>query len=209
MTPREVAADSSVPSLQVTLRPEGRPLADAADVVRFDKQHVWHPYSSIPGPDALLVESASGVHLSTVHPRLGRLDLVDGMSSWWAAIHGYAHPALDAAIASQIARMSHVMFGGLTHRPAVELAQRLIRILAAITKPLPGGLAVACILSCAAFAAISGSIATLDSITEDDIPAIRVTVTMAFAATISYDSPIKSFTSLQGNTSNRSHDTHL
>jgi len=83
---------------------------------------VWHPYGPMPGRmTPLVVESAAGVRL--------RLDtgaeLVDGMSSWWAAIHGYRHPVLDEAAARQLGRMSHVMFGGLTHEPAVRLCQRL------------------------------------------------------------------------------------
>jgi adenosylmethionine-8-amino-7-oxononanoate aminotransferase len=72
----------------------------------------------------LVVESAAGVRLRLAEPA-GR-DLIDGMSSWWAAIHGYRHPALDEAAARQLGRMSHVMFGGLTHEPAVRLCERLV-----------------------------------------------------------------------------------
>src|SRR5580700_12152766 len=72
----------------------------------------------------LVVESAAGVRLRLADGR----DLVDGMSSWWAAIHGYRHPVLDAAVTEQLGRMSHVMFGGLTHEPAVRLAERLVAI---------------------------------------------------------------------------------
>ncbi len=83
---------------------------------------MWHPYGPMPGTlPPLVVESAAGVRLRLADGR----ELVDGMSSWWAAIHGYAHPALDAAARDQLARMSHVMFGGLTHEPAVALADRL------------------------------------------------------------------------------------
>jgi adenosylmethionine-8-amino-7-oxononanoate aminotransferase len=93
------------------------------DLLAYDAAHVWHPYTSMtqPGP-VRLVESASGVRLRFADGS----EAIDAMSSWWAAIHGYRHPALDAAIADQAGRMSHVMFGGLTHAPAVELARRLI-----------------------------------------------------------------------------------
>jgi adenosylmethionine-8-amino-7-oxononanoate aminotransferase len=76
----------------------------------------------------LLVESAAGVRLRLAEPVEGRRELVDGMSSWWAAIHGYRHPVLDAAVRDQLGRMSHVMFGGLTHEPAVRLAARLVEL---------------------------------------------------------------------------------
>ena len=78
------------------------------------------PATSTP----LLVASAQGAHLTLADGR----ELVDAMSSWWAAIHGYRHPALDDAAATQLKRMSHVMFGGLTHEPAVRLAERLVAI---------------------------------------------------------------------------------
>jgi adenosylmethionine-8-amino-7-oxononanoate aminotransferase len=98
------------------------------DLLRFDAQHVWHPYSAAtrPGP-AYLVESAQGTRL-----RL-RIDgdiaeVIDAMSSWWCAIHGYQVPQLDEAARTQLTRMSHVMFGGLTHRPALDLARRLIEL---------------------------------------------------------------------------------
>jgi len=95
------------------------------DLLAADRAHVWHPYGPMPGTtDPLLVESASGVRLRLADGT----ELVDGMSSWWAAIHGYAHPVLDAAVRDQLGRMSHVMFGGLTHEPAVRLAQRLVEI---------------------------------------------------------------------------------
>src|SRR5437763_11145640 len=77
----------------------------------------------MPGTrDPYVVESAQGVRLRLADGR----ELVDGMSSWWAAIHGYRHPVLDEAAAGQLARMAHVMFGGLTHEPAVRLAERLV-----------------------------------------------------------------------------------
>ncbi|WP_370150124.1 adenosylmethionine--8-amino-7-oxononanoate transaminase [Streptacidiphilus sp. EB129] len=74
------------------------------------------------------VESARGVRLRLAQPVEGRDELVDGMSSWWSAIHGYGHPVLDEAVRDQLGRMSHVMFGGLTHEPAVRLAARLVEI---------------------------------------------------------------------------------
>jgi adenosylmethionine---8-amino-7-oxononanoate aminotransferase len=90
-----------------------------------DRAHVWHPYAAMPGQVApLVVESAAGVRLRLADGR----ELVDGMSSWWAAIHGYRHPVLDAAATAQLGQMSHVMFGGLTHEPAVRLCSRLVEI---------------------------------------------------------------------------------
>ena len=94
-------------------------------LLELDRQRVWHPYAPMPGTrDPLVVESASGVRLRLADGR----ELVDGMSSWWAAIHGYRHPVLDAAARDQLGRMSHVMFGGLTHEPAVTLADRLVTL---------------------------------------------------------------------------------
>jgi adenosylmethionine-8-amino-7-oxononanoate aminotransferase len=101
----------------------------AQELLELDRAHVWHPYAAMPGADPpLVVESASGVRLRLAEPAAGHDELVDGMSSWWSAIHGYAHPALDAAVRGQLERMSHVMFGGLTHEPAVGLARRLVEI---------------------------------------------------------------------------------
>jgi adenosylmethionine---8-amino-7-oxononanoate aminotransferase len=95
----------------------------------LDRRHVWHPYAPMPGvQEPLVVESAQGVRLTLAEPVEGQRELVDGMSSWWAAIHGYRHPVLDEAVRDQLGRMSHVMFGGLTHAPAVELATRLVEI---------------------------------------------------------------------------------
>ncbi len=86
---------------------------------------MWHPYSALPGaPAPLPVVSAEGVRLRLADGR----ELIDGMSSWWCAIHGYRHPALDAAVRKQLERMAHVMFGGLTHESAVNLAERLVEI---------------------------------------------------------------------------------
>ncbi|MEJ8655772.1 MULTISPECIES: adenosylmethionine--8-amino-7-oxononanoate transaminase [Streptomyces] len=101
----------------------------ARELVALDRAHVWHPYGPMPGrTDPLVVESASGVRLRLAEPAHGRSELVDGMSSWWSAIHGYNHPVLNEAARGQLDRMSHVMFGGLTHEPAVRLATRLVEI---------------------------------------------------------------------------------
>src|SRR4051794_17158853 len=101
------------------------PIEDLDELIALDREHVWHPYAPMPAAQAPLpVGSAEGVRL---HLADGR-ELVDGMSSWWAAIHGYAHPVLDDAVRAQLGAMSHVMFGGLTHPPAVELARLLVEI---------------------------------------------------------------------------------
>lgn len=97
------------------------------DNLSFDAQHIWHPYSSVKQPGQIHeVVSAQGVYLIL---RDGRR-VIDGMSSWWSAIHGYNHPELNQAAKQQIDQMAHVMFGGLTHPPAVELARKLIEITA-------------------------------------------------------------------------------
>jgi adenosylmethionine-8-amino-7-oxononanoate aminotransferase len=94
-------------------------------LLAWDRAHVWHPYGPMPGRDEpYVVASAEGVRLTLADGR----ELVDGMSSWWAAIHGYRHPVLDAALVEQSRRMSHVMFGGLTHAPAIELARTLVEL---------------------------------------------------------------------------------
>ncbi|MPZ25520.1 MAG: adenosylmethionine--8-amino-7-oxononanoate transaminase [Micromonosporaceae bacterium] len=95
------------------------------ETLALDRAHVWHPYAPMPATaPSYLVESAYGARLRLADGR----ELVDGMSSWWAAIHGYRHPVLDAAVRDQLDRMSHVMFGGLTHQPAVRLARTLVEI---------------------------------------------------------------------------------
>ena len=98
-----------------------------ADLLAYDRQHLWHPYSSALAPSTpYLVESAAGVRLRLRLPGGEAREVIDAMSSWWCAIHGYAVPELDAAAREQLGRMSHVMFGGLTHEPAITLARRLV-----------------------------------------------------------------------------------
>ena len=90
-----------------------------------DQQHVWHPYSAIQADTPIYpVKSAQGVHITLMDGRV----LIDGMSSWWSAIHGYNHPVLNQAIGTQLDDMAHIMFGGLTHQPAVDLAVQLVSI---------------------------------------------------------------------------------
>ena len=95
------------------------------ELLAFDRQHLWHPYSAIGSNEPVYpVASADGVRLKLVNGD----ELIDGMASWWCAIHGYNHPVLKQALSEQIDNMSHVMFGGLTHEPAVILGQQLIEI---------------------------------------------------------------------------------
>ncbi|MCU7838707.1 MAG: adenosylmethionine--8-amino-7-oxononanoate transaminase [Candidatus Thiodiazotropha sp. (ex Troendleina suluensis)] len=100
-------------------------MTENSDWIDYDKHHVWHPYSAI-GADLPVypVVSANGVRLKLTDGR----ELIDGMSSWWCAIHGYNHPEMTRAIQHQLETMAHVMFGGLTHQPAAELAKKLIEI---------------------------------------------------------------------------------
>ena len=98
-------------------------------LLELDRAHVWHPYGPMPGRVApLLVTGAEGVRLDVRLPSGEQASVIDGMSSWWAAIHGYRHPVLDAAAHAQLDRMAHVMFGGLTHEPAIRLAERLVAL---------------------------------------------------------------------------------
>ena len=107
------------------------PRLNAADTERWlelDRQHVWHPYAAMPSDEPrYLVTGAEGVHLELADGRR----LIDGISSWWTAILGHRHPELLRAAQTQLERLPHVMFGGLTHEPAVRLAEQLVGIVPA------------------------------------------------------------------------------
>ncbi|PSN17781.1 adenosylmethionine--8-amino-7-oxononanoate transaminase [filamentous cyanobacterium CCP5] len=98
---------------------------DLNQLIELDRRHLWHPYAPMPNTGPVFpVRSAQGVHIQL---ETGE-QLIDGMASWWTCIHGYNHPRLNQAAHAQIERMSHVMFGGLTHQSAVQLAQKLVQL---------------------------------------------------------------------------------
>jgi len=95
------------------------------DWMALDRRHVWHPYSAIGAEEPVYpIIGASGVRLRLADGR----ELIDGMSSWWCAIHGYNVPEINAALKAQLDTMAHVMFGGLAHEPASRLAARLVEL---------------------------------------------------------------------------------
>lgn len=94
-----------------------------------DQGRCWHPYAPLSGPKLPAVLAAQGAELEIEHPSGQRQTVIDAMASWWCQIHGYRNPVLDQALSSQAGKMAHVMFGGLTHSPAVTLAEKLVQLL--------------------------------------------------------------------------------
>jgi len=100
-------------------------MTQTSQLLNDDRRYIWHPYSAIETDQAIFpVQSADGVTIKLTDGR----ELIDGMSSWWSAIHGYNHPVINQALINQVQSLSHIMFGGLTHQPAVELGKRLVEI---------------------------------------------------------------------------------
>ncbi|MCJ8336232.1 MAG: adenosylmethionine--8-amino-7-oxononanoate transaminase [Epibacterium sp.] len=94
--------------------------------LEFDARHLWHPYSNVLNPGAMhLISEAEGVWLT----RDDGVRMIDAMSSWWCAVHGHRHPAITGAMQTQLDRMPHVMFGGMTHAPAIDLGRKMIELL--------------------------------------------------------------------------------
>ena len=99
----------------------------------FDQKHLWHPYASLPPTYRnIVIDHADGIYIVTQDGT----SLIDGMSSWWASVHGYNHPALNEAIVQQLGKMAHVMFGGLTHQPAIDLGKKLLSIVPAVLEAI-------------------------------------------------------------------------
>ncbi len=101
---------------------------EPAQVLARDRGLLWHPYAPLDGPPVYAVTAADGVWLDLVAEDGTEFHARDAMSSWWAVLHGYRHPVLDGALHDQVDRFAHVMFGGLTHEPAVRLAERLVSL---------------------------------------------------------------------------------
>src|SRR5690606_23155593 len=94
-------------------------------LLQTDRDHIWHPFTSLAGASAIPIESAKGVYLLTTDGR----KIIDAVSSWWVNIHGHSHPRIAKAIFEQATTLEHVIFAGFTHKPAINLTQRLLSIL--------------------------------------------------------------------------------
>ncbi len=128
-TVRQTAAPSDAAAGTTTVKAGGRrSKQESRSLVARDNGLLWHPYAPLDGPAPYAVLGASGTKLQLEDADGERFEVVDAMSSWWSAVHGYRNPVLDAALAEQAAKFSHVMFGGLTHQPAVELAELLVHM---------------------------------------------------------------------------------